>query len=151
MEISERLERELQDAMARLRRLGQEIGDETGSAAVAAGETVAEIVDAAQGVADRDMHFATRSLLKARVNRLVSALARLNTGSYGKCEECGAAIAPARLAALPEVTSCLPCQDRHERGAHRHRDHHAARAEHRHRPHHAIRAGSRQRATSISA
>jgi len=31
------------------------------------------------------------------------------------CEECGEPIAPARLKALPEVTTCVRCQDRIER------------------------------------
>jgi len=31
------------------------------------------------------------------------------------CEECGEAIAPARLRAMPEVTTCVRCQDRLER------------------------------------
>jgi len=50
-----------------------------------------------------------------RANKLAEALERLRGGEYGVCEECGEAIAPARLRAMPEVTTCVRCQDRLER------------------------------------
>jgi DnaK suppressor protein len=64
---------------------------------------------------DREMNFATRSLLVERANRLAEALERLRDGEYGVCQECGEAIAPARLKAMPEVMTCVRCQDRLER------------------------------------
>ena len=36
---------------------------------------------------------------------------RLSAGSYGLCQRCGAAIAPARLQALPTAAFCLGCAD----------------------------------------
>ena len=36
---------------------------------------------------------------------------------YGVCEECEGPIAPKRLAALPEVTTCVVCQSRLEMAA----------------------------------
>ena len=42
------------------------------------------------------------------------ALGRLDDGTYGKCENCGESIDPARLEALPYVTLCLRCQQRLE-------------------------------------
>jgi DnaK suppressor protein len=50
-----------------------------------------------------------------RVNRLSAALDRLRDGDYGICVECEEPISPARLRALPEVTTCVRCQDRIER------------------------------------
>jgi RNA polymerase-binding transcription factor DksA len=41
--------------------------------------------------------------------QIVAALARIEYGSYGRCETCGADIAPARLAALPTATRCIAC------------------------------------------
>jgi DnaK suppressor protein len=39
----------------------------------------------------------------------------LKSGDYGTCVECEEPISPARLQALPEVTTCVRCQDRLER------------------------------------
>jgi len=38
------------------------------------------------------------------------ALAKLDEGSYGKCDICGEAIEPARLEALPQANLCLSCK-----------------------------------------
>ena len=53
--------------------------------------------------------------LVERANRLAEALERLRGGDYGTCEECEEPIAPARLRAMPEVRTCVRCQDRLER------------------------------------
>ncbi|MFC3149666.1 TraR/DksA family transcriptional regulator [Litoribrevibacter euphylliae] len=39
------------------------------------------------------------------------ALARLQSGEYGLCRECGEEINPARLDALPFVTTCISCAE----------------------------------------
>jgi RNA polymerase-binding transcription factor DksA len=41
--------------------------------------------------------------------QILAALARIEQGEYGVCSNCGAAIAPARLAALPTATRCIRC------------------------------------------
>ena len=41
--------------------------------------------------------------------QIVAALARIERGEYGVCSNCGADIAPARLAALPTATKCIAC------------------------------------------
>ena len=41
--------------------------------------------------------------------KLERALAKLAEGSYGTCDRCGAAIAPARLEAAPESVLCIDC------------------------------------------
>lgn len=38
-----------------------------------------------------------------------SALNRLSTGEYGLCSQCGKEINPARLDALPYVSTCINC------------------------------------------
>jgi RNA polymerase-binding transcription factor len=135
MEITDRLQQDLDDAIDRLKRLAQDVADEEMRSRAAGSESVADIADAAQGSAERDMHFATRSLLQARAKRLAAALERLSAGHYGACDGCGEPIAPARLAALPEVTSCVACQDKREHGRHRRQSHHPL-PFHEHRPSH---------------
>src|SRR2546428_13928123 len=71
--------------------------------------------DQAQEIVRREIGFAARELLVERVHRLQVALDRLRGGDYGTCVECGEAIAPARLRALPEGQTRVRCQDRIER------------------------------------
>jgi DnaK suppressor protein len=41
--------------------------------------------------------------------KLQRALAKLEEGSYGRCDRCGGPIAPARLEAVPESVLCIDC------------------------------------------
>ncbi len=43
------------------------------------------------------------------------ALARLDAGTYGRCENCGDPIPKARLQAFPRATLCVTCKTREER------------------------------------
>jgi DnaK suppressor protein len=45
-----------------------------------------------------------------------SALARLDEGTYGRCERCGRPISEERLEALPYATRCIECKRLEERG-----------------------------------
>ncbi|MCX5641955.1 MAG: TraR/DksA C4-type zinc finger protein, partial [Candidatus Omnitrophica bacterium] len=42
------------------------------------------------------------------------ALARIDKGSYGKCEKCGAKIEVKRLTAVPQARNCFECQAKME-------------------------------------
>jgi len=55
---------------------------------------------------------AARTLAQVR-----QALERLDDGSYGICIDCGRAIEPARLAAVPWTPYCLADQEKHDREA----------------------------------
>lgn len=46
---------------------------------------------------------------RERAKNLEQALARLDRGTYGLCEDCGATIHPDRLAVLPDVQLCIRC------------------------------------------
>ena len=46
---------------------------------------------------------------RARLVQLRAAVQRLDDGTYGRCVACDEPIAPARLAALPEITACIAC------------------------------------------
>ena len=47
--------------------------------------------------------------------QIEDALKRMDAGTYGTCERCGAAIEPERLEALPYATLCLDDKQRDER------------------------------------
>jgi len=49
------------------------------------------------------------------LDEIQSATARLEAGSFGVCEACGAAIALLRLRAMPWARHCLGCQAYEER------------------------------------
>jgi DnaK suppressor protein len=113
--IRERLEEDLRVAVGRLRQLGGSVAVEDVPGAIGDNSPYADEVDEIQANERREIGFATRELLVDRVNRLSAALERLNSGDYGTCIECEEKISPARLRALPEVQTCVRCQDRIER------------------------------------
>ena len=47
--------------------------------------------------------------LEEALARTERALAKLDDGSYGRCDVCGGAIAPARLEAMPDSVLCVAC------------------------------------------
>ena len=113
--IRQALERELRTAVGRLRQLeGAEVLEES-LRAPGDNTPFADEVDEIQANERREIGFATRELLVERINRLVAALDRLRDGEYGTCVECEEPIAPARLRVMPEVATCVRCQDRLER------------------------------------
>lgn len=114
-EIRQRLEAELHSAVDRIRRMGGAVVFEDYPGAIGDHGPMADEVDAVQVNETREMSFATRSMLVQRANKLAEALQRLRQGEYGTCEICEEAIAPARLRAMPEVTTCVRCQDQLER------------------------------------
>jgi DnaK suppressor protein len=114
-EIRTKLEADLRAAVNRLRQIGGSVAAEELPGAIGDNSPYADEVDEIQANESRELGFATRTLLVERVNRLADALDRLSEGDYGVCVECGEPIAPARLRALPEVQTCVRCQDRLER------------------------------------
>ena len=113
--IRERLEEDLRTAVTRLRQMGGAVAVEELPGPIGDNSPFADEVDEIQANERREIGFATRELLVDRVNRLSAALDRLRDGDYGTCVECEEPISPARLRALPEVTTCVRCQDRIER------------------------------------
>ena len=47
--------------------------------------------------------------LETGLARTERALAKLDEGTYGTCDECGDAIPPARLRAMPDSVLCVTC------------------------------------------
>ncbi len=43
------------------------------------------------------------------VNRIRSALERIDNGAYGICTSCGEPVGEARLEAVPHATQCMDC------------------------------------------
>jgi RNA polymerase-binding protein DksA len=116
-DIGERLRREHGAAIRRLRELGISPHLDENAAPHAGTDTVRDEGDVAQASERQDLSFMTRERVAERINQLSAALRRLHEGHYGICERCGNPIEPARLAALPEATTCRACQEILEREA----------------------------------
>ena len=116
-DVRGRIEKELGSVMDRLRHLGGAVVVEEFPGAIADTGPVADLADRGQIYEEREVTLATRSLLVERANRLAEALERWRKSQYGMCEECGEEITPARLQAMPEVSTCVRCQGWRERTA----------------------------------
>jgi DnaK suppressor protein len=114
--VRARLERDLTAIVDRLRQVAgtAELSELTVPAGV---NGYAEEIDKIQAEQMRESSLTTRARLVQRANRLAEALRRLDAGEYGNCTRCGERIQRARLEALPEVETCLRCQEELERRA----------------------------------
>ena len=65
--------------------------------------------------ADRSLELRTRDRARKLISKIDEALARIEDGSYGYCEETNEAIGIKRLEARPIATLSLEAQERHER------------------------------------
>jgi DnaK suppressor protein len=80
-----------------------------------AGSLAGDFLDIAQGVQHQELARLNAERLSERARRLWVALSRVSDGDYGICADCGECIPPKRLAAVPDATTCLACQERVER------------------------------------
>jgi RNA polymerase-binding transcription factor DksA len=55
---------------------------------------------------------ATTATLRARLDDITHALARIEDGTYGTCEVCGAQIEEDRLEANPAARTCKKCMEK---------------------------------------
>jgi DnaK suppressor protein len=78
-------------------------------------DVVGDEVDAAVETAAGEASSQLAEVESRELGEIENALARMNEGSYGKCESCEKAIAPARLQALPYATLCINCARQEER------------------------------------
>ena len=84
--------------------------------------TLPDLADCASTETDRALELRARDRQRKLINKIDSALRRIDEGEYGYCEETGEPIALARLDARPVATLSLEAQERHERSERVHRD-----------------------------
>jgi DnaK suppressor protein len=72
------------------------------------------MADDATEAFEQAKNLALRQNVERLLEQVEDALARFAEGAYGLCEQCGEAIDPARLKALPQATLCMRCQKHHE-------------------------------------
>ncbi|MGL5115855.1 MAG: RNA polymerase-binding protein DksA [Beijerinckiaceae bacterium] len=81
-----------------------------------------DIADRASSESDRAIELRSRDRQRKLISKIESALARIDDGSYGYCEETGEPIALRRLDARPIATLTVEAQERHERRERIYRD-----------------------------
>lgn len=74
-----------------------------------------DITDRAAEEIERSFELRTRDRERKLINKIESALKRIDDGSYGYCEETGEPISIKRLEARPIATLSLEAQEMHEK------------------------------------
>ena len=82
-------------------------------------EAKPDITDRASEEIDRSFELRTRDRERKLINKINSALQRIEDGSYGYCEETGEQIGLKRLEARPVATLSLEAQEMHEKAENR--------------------------------
>ena len=71
--------------------------------------------DLASAVYEQNMALRLRGRETRLLNKISTALRRINEGEFGDCEVCGDEIASKRLEARPVTTMCIACKEEQER------------------------------------
>ncbi len=74
-----------------------------------------DLNDQASVETETNLELRTRDRYRKLINKIDSALGRIEDGSYGFCEETGDPIGIRRLEARPIATLSIEAQERHER------------------------------------
>ena len=98
------LEEERADLEAKLEELGEGAGRLNYDS---------NFADSSQVTAERGEVEALAGKLREALSEVERALAKLDDGSYGECDDCGQAIDPLRLEAKPAAPYCINCASKH--------------------------------------
>ena len=71
--------------------------------------------DLASETFEREKDLAIGESVQHMLYKVISALEKIDRGTYGRCDACARPIRKARLRALPFATLCVECQARLER------------------------------------
>jgi RNA polymerase-binding protein DksA len=74
------------------------------------------LADSATETLDREIEQTLEGNAEHLLASIDAALARIEEGTYGRCERCGDPIGDERLDALPYATRCIECKRLEERG-----------------------------------
>ncbi len=73
------------------------------------------MADHSSEMVDREVDASLESNAEEIVREIDRALAKIDDGTYGVCENCGQQIPEERLAAVPYATTCVTCKELEER------------------------------------
>lgn len=78
-------------------------------------EKITDVAEIASSALNGDMEMLVAGEDARELKQIEDALARIKTGHYGACEQCGQPIKKARLKAIPFTTLCVSCKEEEER------------------------------------
>jgi DnaK suppressor protein len=81
-----------------------------------------DLADRASSETDRAIELRARDRQRKLISKIDAAIARIDDGTYGYCEETGEPISLRRLEARPIATLSIEAQERHERRERVYRD-----------------------------
>ena len=110
-EFRRRLEQELRITKSRLHDQGWPLDPSAVGETAPAEAMAGDAFDRIERTESRERHLDSQERLTDRLDRIVQAMERIDDGSYGTCAVCGEEIAPKRLYAIPEATTCVRCQE----------------------------------------
>jgi len=82
-------------------------------------EAYADPTDRAALESDRNFLLRMRDRERKLLSKIDEAFARIDDGSYGRCEECAGEIGIERLKARPVTTLCIGCKSAQEAREHK--------------------------------
>jgi DnaK suppressor protein len=100
------LRSQLEEEREQLRRQLVELGFADGGAGL---EYDGNFADSSQVTAERGEAEALARTLQETLDDVERALAKMDEGTFGTCENCGNAIAEPRLEAMPAAKQCIDC------------------------------------------
>ncbi|MDR2459080.1 MAG: RNA polymerase-binding protein DksA [Holosporales bacterium] len=75
----------------------------------------ADPVDSASNILSQAFELRTKDRARKLIKKIDKAIAKIDDGTYGYCEETGEPIGLNRLEARPIATLCIEAQERHEK------------------------------------
>lgn len=78
-------------------------------------EAIADMYDLADDERERQFSILLCNRDREKLELIDEALERIEEGTYGICEDCGAKIAEGRIKVMPFARYCITCQSRIER------------------------------------
>ena len=111
-EVRSELEDEVRRLRAELDLAEHDIDDMLRDAGDGAGDDPA---DAGSKTFEREHEMSLANNTRDMLTQAERALARIDNGTYGICENCGNPIGKARLQVFPRATLCMTCKQREER------------------------------------
>ncbi len=99
------IENKLRDRLEELKERVEEIEDDLGTA----GDD--DFSEMAVESADDEVLSSTGNAAEKEISQIIGALGRIESGEYGKCQNCKGAIAKERLEAIPYTAYCIKCAE----------------------------------------